>query len=41
MMKKTRIIAWSMNGRSWVMTSDGLASDCEGESPMNSQAANR
>jgi hypothetical protein len=41
MMKKTRISAWSMNGRSCVTTSDGLLIDCEGDRPMNSQAANR
>ena len=40
-MKKTRISAWSMTGRSWVMTIDGSLNDCEGDNPMNNQAANR
>ena len=41
MMKKTRIIACNMNGLSWLMTSSGSEIDWLGESPMNSQAANR
>ena len=40
-MKNTRIIACNMNGRSCVITSWGSDSDCEGDSPMNSQAPNR
>jgi hypothetical protein len=38
-MKKTRIIACNMNGRSWLMTSSGSDRDWDGDRPMNSQAA--